>query len=296
MTEIIKLLLVEDNPSDARLAREALAGAHHMSVQLSRADSVSQALEMAVKEHPDLILLDLDLPDSRGYDTFARVHAALPDIPVVVLTGHDDEDFALRIVQHGAQDYLFKRELEGHTLARVMRHALERHKMLQELRALSLSDELTGLYNRRGFFHLATRQLLIASRMSKKIALIYCDMDNLKQINDKLGHEEGSRAIKDLAGVLTNSVRDSDIVARLGGDEFAILLVESDVAFMEAVGKRIQSNIDAFNLTLSRPYKLAASLGLAACEPGKPVDIDKLLSMADKLMYADKRKRKGLPS
>jgi signal transduction histidine kinase len=127
----IRALLVEDNPGDARLIREMLreAGTGQAVVDLAHVDRLAAGLEHLVEPGVNLVLLDLSLPDSRGFETFARVHAAAPNLPIVVLSGLDDEALAVRAVQEGAQDYLVKGRVDGSTLLRSMRYAIERQRL-----------------------------------------------------------------------------------------------------------------------------------------------------------------------
>jgi signal transduction histidine kinase len=130
-TQRTRALLIEDNPGDARLIREMLrdADAAHGRVELSHADRLASGLEHLANRETDVVLLDLSLPDSRGLETFVRVHAAAPDVPVVVLSGLDDEAVAVRAVHDGAQDYLVKGQVDGGVLLRSMRYAIERQRL-----------------------------------------------------------------------------------------------------------------------------------------------------------------------
>ncbi len=128
----IRALLIEDNPGDARLIREMLrdvAGGAHPAVELVHVDRLSSALEHFRADRADLVLLDLSLPDSSGFETFAAVHAAAPEVAIVVLSGLDDQLLAIRAVQEGAQDYLVKGQVDGGTLLRSMRYAIERQRL-----------------------------------------------------------------------------------------------------------------------------------------------------------------------
>jgi len=127
----IRALLIEDNPGDARLIREMLrdAGVGHAPVELANADRLELGLEQLTHQATDVVLLDLTLPDSHGIDTFTSVHAHAPDVAVVVLSGLDDETLAVRAVQEGAQDYLVKGQVDGGTLLRSMRYAIERQRL-----------------------------------------------------------------------------------------------------------------------------------------------------------------------
>jgi signal transduction histidine kinase len=127
----IRALLVEDNPGDARLIREMLrdASGGHAAVELAYADRLALGLEQITNHAPDVVLLDLSLPDSHGFDTFTTVHAHAPDVAVVVLSGLDDETLAVRAVQEGAQDYLVKGQVDGGAILRSMRYAIERQRL-----------------------------------------------------------------------------------------------------------------------------------------------------------------------
>jgi signal transduction histidine kinase len=127
----IRALLIEDNPGDARLLRELLrdAGGGQLKVDLDHADRLATGVERLRDGNIDLVLLDLSLPDSSGLQTFESVHAAAPEVPVVVVSGLDDEAVAVRAVHQGAQDYLVKGQLDGHLILRAMRYAIERHRL-----------------------------------------------------------------------------------------------------------------------------------------------------------------------
>lgn len=163
----------------------------------------------------------------------------------------------------------------------------------EEIRALSLTDELTGLRNRRGFLTLAEPELALARRMQRPMLLFYADLDGLKSINDTLGHTEGDRALRDTAAVLRRTFRDADILARLGGDEFAALVFGNDEGSSDAIARRLQTNIEELNRTTDRRYHLAMSVGTVRCEPSSRVPLDELLAQADTEMYRIKQERRA---
>ena len=171
----------------------------------------------------------------------------------------------------------------------VVQDISERKKMDMEIREMSLRDQLTGLYNRRGFITLAEQQLKNAIRAKEQIQLTFIDVDDLKRINDSLGHEAGDRALLDAANVLRKTFRESDIIARLGGDEFAVLVIDMMGLNPDTLPKRLQQNIDECNATGLRRYELSLSWGAVIFDPGAPVVLDRLMSTADGLMYAQKR-------
>ena len=144
--KFIRVLLIEDNPGDARLIQETLAEAGRVKFALEHVDNLETGLERLSRGGVDLILLDLGLPDSRGLDTFVKTHTQAPEVPIVVLTGLDNETMAIKAVQSGAQDYLIKGQIDDHLLVRALLYAIERGKLVGELRdALSKIKTLRGL-------------------------------------------------------------------------------------------------------------------------------------------------------
>lgn len=164
-----------------------------------------------------------------------------------------------------------------------------RREMEKELEAMALTDQLTGLYNRRGFFTLATRELRRAQRSTNGMLLFFADLDGLKDINDQFGHEEGDRALMAAAKILTQTFRTSDIISRIGGDEFAILVIDADEALMEKLLMRLYRLINNLNARRAHISKLAISIGHAAYDPLNQATLDELISQADKQMYKMKK-------
>jgi len=164
-----------------------------------------------------------------------------------------------------------------------------RVRMEETLRALALVDDLTNLYNRRGFLTLGQQQLKAANRAKRRMMLLFADFDGLKQINDTFGHPEGDRALIETANVLRETFRESDIIARIGGDEFLVLAIETDGFPAEVLTARLQRNLQARNAKGDLRYKLSLSMGLARYEPERPCSIDELVARADRAMYEKKR-------
>ncbi len=165
----------------------------------------------------------------------------------------------------------------------------ERVRMEETLRSLALLDNLTDLFNRRGFFTLAEQQLKAAERAKRRMVLLFTDFDGLKQINDTFGHSEGDRALIETADVLRETFRESDIIARIGGDEFVVMAIETNGSPAEVLITRLQENLKARNAREDRHYKLSLSVGLARYDPEHPCSIDELLARADKAMYERKQ-------
>lgn len=163
---------------------------------------------------------------------------------------------------------------------------------LDEVRSLSLTDELTGLYNRRGFLTIAQQQLKVAHRMKGDILLLFADMDDLKEINDTHGHKEGDKALVNIAKIFKKTFRESDIIARMGGDEFAVLTLETSHSDANIIKKRLQKNLNATNKKGKKNYKLAVSVGLVRYGRTRTYSIEEMLDKADKKMYKEKQKKR----
>jgi diguanylate cyclase (GGDEF)-like protein/PAS domain S-box-containing protein len=162
-----------------------------------------------------------------------------------------------------------------------------------ELEQHSIVDELTGLYNRRGFHALAERQLKVCTRGQKKAALLFADLNGLKQINDRLGHPSGDAVLQLAARALTSAFRDSDIVARLGGDEFVVLAADADESSIDTLRRRLHEQVDALNAEESRPFALSMSVGASVYDPLAPTTVDELVGFADARMYEEKARRRA---
>jgi diguanylate cyclase (GGDEF)-like protein len=157
------------------------------------------------------------------------------------------------------------------------------------MRTLSLTDVLTGLYNRRGFFVHAEQVFKVAQRKRTKSAVIFADIDGLKRVNDELGHDIGDRLIRDAALVFRQSFRQADVVSRLGGDEFVAFTLDDEQPGV--ILERIQAHLRAFNLMQERPYAVSISAGVVQCDPWDGRTLSHYVLAADEQMYVQKRSR-----
>jgi diguanylate cyclase (GGDEF)-like protein len=290
-----RVLLVEDNEDHIYIFQTYLSLVENVSLGTMVVPRLEDALDMTRENNIDIILLDLMLPDSKGLDTFTKYHQSFPDIPVVVITALNDENLGIQAVQQGAQDYLIKGDINSNILSRSILYSLIRHRKDENLRQLALIDELTQLYNRRGFLSVFQQYLKIARRDDKDLLLLMVDVDGLKVINDNYGHLEGDRAIVDTARVLKKTFRGSDLIGRIGGDEFVVLAVQASDKDVKAIKKRLQANIDQYNQT-SKDFTLSLSVGMTAFDPQEEVEFEDLLVLADEDLYHQKRqKRKNQP-
>jgi diguanylate cyclase (GGDEF)-like protein/PAS domain S-box-containing protein len=201
---------------------------------------------------------------------------------------------SLRNGRHFLQTYspVLENDNEPMAVTVVSKDITGRKKIEEELREMSLTDELTKLYNRRGLAVLGEQYLRMSARENRGLYILYADLDNMKVINDKLGHQEGDQALIKTANILKKCFRKSDIIARLGGDEFAVFPVGFAGDNIESITARLLANITAFNLKSSDIYKLSLSFGISFFDPQNPSSLDDLLDEADRLMYEDKRQKK----
>lgn len=288
-TTPIHVLLVEDNPEDAVLLSRALRKANSRRFTLVHVEYLADGLKRIAEEDFDVVLLDLSLPDGYGLSTVTRMRAGAPDLPIVVLTGHNDEDLAMHAVQAGAQDYLIKGEISNGLLIRAIRYALERHRLLQEIHQLALIDELTGLYNRRGFYTLGRQYLKVAQRTQQGALLLYADVDDLKGINDAFGYEEGDRVLRDAANILKSTFRDVDIVARVGGDVFMVFALQATANHADLLIGRLQTSVREYNANNARRHSLILNTGMVYSDQAGETTIDALIAQADEALHQQKR-------
>ena len=167
-----------------------------------------------------------------------------------------------------------------------------RERLQNELRELSLKDELSGLHNRRGFWTLAEQHWRLARSTGQQFVVFYADLDKLKYINDTYGHAQGDAALRRFSHAIEQIFRESDIIARVGGDEFCVLMIGADINVAQSVSRRFHTTLQRINIEEKNLYSLSASLGFAHYQPGSPISISDLIKQADADMYAQKQMKK----
>src|SRR5690348_11441676 len=289
MADRQRVLLIEDNPGDVRLIREMLSEGDEELFQLDCVGRLSQGLEYLATRDAGVVLLDLSLPDSYGFDTFLKVYAHSPKVPIIVLTGHDDQTVALSAVKTGAQDFLVKGKLDRELLLRSMQYSIERKRYQEQLEYQANYDALTGLPN-RNLLHDRLRQSVYAQRFVRSIGVVFLDVDHFKFVNDSLGHNTGDKLLQKVAERLLGAVRDGDTVARLGGDEFILIL--NDQTGQEVIYRAMQRIINK----IAEPIEIEGQELLVTCSAGISMypqdgpDVETLLKNADAAMYRAKEK------
>jgi len=174
----------------------------------------------------------------------------------------------------------------------IVKDMTERVRAEEELRARALVDELTGLYNRRGFVTVSEAHLRVAKRSRRSVSLAFVDVDGMKEVNDGQGHAWGDQLLKDMADLLRKTFRESDVVARMGGDEFAVLAPDVG-AHQRVTEARLDEAVRAFNASAGRPYQVSYSIGWSSSDPAAPKSMPELLEEADQAMYRQKAGRRS---
>lgn len=289
----LRLLLVEDDGAAARLVRDFLSAAAQ-PVTVTHVTRLTAAVAHVVADaaRPDVVLLDLILPDARGLHALSVLRAAAPHLPIVILSANDDETLAMQGVQEGAQDYLIKGRVAPDTLARALRYAVERQRGRDRLTYLAFHDALTDLPNRTLFDDRMRLALADAQRRRRPLAVLFLDLDGFKGVNDALGHEAGDLLLREAAARLIGCTRGSDTVARLAGDEFTVLLPDADAATAEAVAAKIVDIVGSPYTLDGRAARVTVSAGIALY-PDHGRSAPAIISAADMAMYAAKRRGKN---
>ncbi len=285
MEDKYAIIAVDDDEVLSRLLKQYFTGAGHVCEAFPNAEA---ALERMSGATFDVLVTDIILPGMKGLELAERAHRLRPEMSIVVTTGFIDNFSYDEAIAAGAADFIKKPFSLNELMIRI------RHVRLQErLRKMSITDELTGLPNRRGFFVLAEQQLRSAQRSGGHLVLLFADLDGFKKINDTLGHQAGDEALCSMASLFRQSYRDADIIARMGGDEFAILLVNPTERGVQAAQNRLQRNLDQFNARENGAYQLKVSIGMAELEPEVQTSIDVLMRLADERMYAEKERSRN---
>jgi len=256
---------------------------------IRRAQTVSAAVSAQASEPPDAVLADLAMLDASDLVDLTRPVSLDPPAVFGILR----QDCPLRTaeaLQSGAQECIVASDLTPARLGRSLRQGIERQRLQRRLADLALRDELTGLYNRRGFFALSEHQRRQCLRTGHGLVVVQADVEGLKTINDTMGHQAGDLAIAATAAVLRCTFRESDIVARLGGDEFAAVAVDADEGSAARIVERLEQAVHEQNLRDALGFRLSLSIGTARLAPLARTSLAELLAEADRCLYREKRR------
>lgn len=324
----LNTLLIEDNLGDAYIIKQLLKFASSLNFHVTHCSRLSLGIEQLNEKQFDVILLDLGLPDSQGFETISQMIEITHNIPIIVLTTENDEDFSLEVVQKGAQDYLVKNEISTEILTRAIRYSLERihlvqklqqreqelsnfnqklanevltrtyelkkqNKELQHLLKISNTDSLTGIPNRYCWETVLKRDWKKSTRTSQSISLIMIDIDFFKLFNDTYGHLQGDICLKKVGQeIKKNLKRSTDLVARYGGEEFVVLLPNTDKSGAMFVAESIRIEVNGLKIihgaSIVDKY-ITISLGVTTTIPTISSHSNEFISKADQALYSAKK-------
>lgn len=291
----IRVVVVGEDPADAEAIRKILSHSREPGFAVTYARGLDEVVALMAREPCHVLLWDFRLSDAAGFETLERVKAVAARVPAVVMAESDDAAHALQALRIGVQDYLIRGETEPASLSRSLRHAIERHRLLAQLRVagaharfLATHDGLTRLANRSAFQAYLGRATAYAERRGTRLAVLFLDLDGFKHINDTLGHSVGDELIQQVAGRLQACVRKSDLLARLGGDEFVVMIQDADQEHAPArVAETLLDRLAAPFVLGGREYWVTASIGISVY-PRDGADRDSLIRNADAAMYKAK--------
>jgi diguanylate cyclase len=285
-----KILLVEDNPDDAEFLRLSLAR-HNGSADVTHTSLISDAVAALENGHFYVVLLDLNLPDGRGAECVEKIQAADDLVPIVVLSGHGDEDFAVEILNRGVQDYLVKWEGDGRIILRAIRYAIERKRAEVKVNYLARLDWPTCLPNRQYLRDELAHATTHAVRSRRTMALLLLNVDGLKMVNETLGRSVGEALLREVVQRLTGCIREGDLLARLGSDEFAVLLKDVEGPLeAEAVARKIGGASQKPFQVGGQQVSVTTSIGITVC----PVDgIDEAALVNNAMIAMRQAKEQG---
>jgi diguanylate cyclase (GGDEF)-like protein len=277
-----KILLVEDNSDDAEFLRLSLAR-HNSSAEITHTSLISEAVAALDGGRFDVVLLDLNLPDGRGVECVEKIHEADDLVPIVVLSGHADEDFAVEILNRGVQDYLVKWEGDGRIILRAIRYAIERKRAEIKVNYLARLDWPTCLPNRQYLRDELADATTRAVRSRTTMALLVLGVDGFKMVNETLGRSVGDALLRDVVQRLKACTRQGDSLARLGNDEFAVLLEDVEGPLeVEAVARKIGGAFKKPFQAGEQQVSVAASVGISVC----PIDSTDPVALLDSAAIA----------
>jgi two-component system cell cycle response regulator len=297
-------LLIEDDDEDALLVHKAAS--KDDCCTLEHRHSVVEAILLLEELRVDVILLDLHLKKSQGFQSLETLMSVVTDIPIVILSGRFDAEASIQAIQHGAQDYISKSDLNSEHLKKTLLYSIERFKLLlalrekqseihnlnlkltslnRELYDQSIKDPLTQLYNRRFIDENLSLEYKKALRYKFPLYYTLLDIDKFKEINDGAGHEVGDRVLKAIADALKDSTRSSDVVGRFGGDEF-VIFGQIDINYVSVFLNRIKAKVAQISVE-GLDAQVTLSIGMSVISD-KTEKLEKLKEVADQALYKSK--------
>ncbi|HXX34981.1 MAG TPA: diguanylate cyclase [Thermodesulfobacteriota bacterium] len=280
-----KILIVDDAPDTLEIIQKLL---RYEGYDVTLASTGEEGVKRAGEEKPDVVLMDINLPGIDGTEALRRIRILNPLQCVIMLTAFATVDNAIQALKEGASDFV-KKPFENEHLIHIVNQCLEKYKTLMEkekledeVRRLSVTDDLTGLYNHRHFFKTLEAELARLKRQRTSLSLMMVDLDNFKSYNDRYGHLEGDKVLKNVGEIVNHSIRHNvDSGYRYGGDEFAVLLIGASMDRAMTIAERIRSSIEKTEF-----QDITVSIGLS--EYRDHLDLEGFVKSADDALYTAK--------
>ncbi len=281
----VRVLIVDDVPDTVEIIKKLL---EYEGYEVLTAYTGETGVDIALKEDLDVVVMDINLPGIDGNEALRQIHAKNPDQAVIILTAYATVDNAILALKEGAIDFI-RKPFENDHLVYVIQKCVEKTKIIrekqrleEEIRRLSVTDDLTGLYNHRHFFNTLDAELTRAKRQKHKLALLMFDLDNFKEYNDIYGHLEGDKVLMKIGGIVSHCIRNNvDTGYRYGGDEFAVILIGVDLNKALDIAERLRLMIEKAELGT-----VTVSIGLA--EYMEDMDPEAFVKAADDALYVAK--------
>ena len=280
-----KVLVVDDAPDTLEIIQKLF---HYEGYDVATASTGEEGVKKVEEEKPDVVLMDINLPGIDGTEALRRIRIINPLQCVIMLTAFATVENAIYALKEGASDFV-KKPFENEHLIHIVNQCLEKYRTLrenesleEEVRRLSITDDLTGLYNHRHFFKTLEAELIRLKRQKTSLSLLMFDLDNFKKYNDLYGHLEGDKVLKTTGEIVKHSIRyNVDSGYRYGGDEFTVLLIGASVDKAMTIAERIRSSIEQ-----AKSYHITVSIGLS--EYRDHFDLEGFVKSADDAMYSAK--------
>jgi two-component system cell cycle response regulator len=280
-----KVLVVDDAPDTLEIIQKLLL---YEGYDVTVASTGEEGVKKVEEERPDVVLMDINLPGIDGAEALKQIRMINPHQGVVMLTAFATVENAIYALKEGAFDFL-KKPFENEHLIHTVNQCLEQYKTLrekenleEEVRRLSITDDLTGLYNHRHFFKTLEAELTRLKRQKTSLSLLMFDLDNFKKYNDLYGHLEGDKVLKTVGEIVKNSIRSNvDSGYRYGGDEFTVLLIGASADRAMTIAERIRASIEQV-----KSHHITVSIGLS--EYRDHFDLEGFVKSADDAMYRAK--------
>jgi len=304
----LTVLYVEDNEE----ARNAMDGLLHVFFKnVIVAVNGEDGLKKFQENEIDLVISDIRMPKMDGVEMSKKIKEVKPDIPILIITAHQEADYLLECIKCSVDAYILKpvdakkleetiysianrifcdiakAEYEKHLERMVEERTKELERAHDQLVSMVNHDSMTGLHNRRYFNEISTTLMHITKRNKSDLSVLMIDIDNFKSINDRYGHLLGDKVIQEIANILINATRESDIVVRFGGEEFVVLLPNTAVEGANKIAHKIKERINSTEVLVpgNAPITFSVSIGVASCDCRYDTDIDELVHKADVAMY-----------